>query len=499
MSTFIFNKQQMVANIDKLCKTFESKGLDFSIYYSVKTNNARLVLETISQKCGYEIVSEYEWELIKPFKPKTVVLNGPSKSQDLIQDILDSGIETLYFNADNDTDFEILDNFQDKLGKEIKLGIRVYFNKEGVWNRFGFDIDSKKLKQYLSLYGKVLSGFHFHFSTNNFKLANYEAILSKIGTLVEQQNLNLKYIDIGGGLPGANEYMYQTLIYEKLPELIANSPVKNLAIFSEVGRYVVVNAFNLETQVVSVKQVADHEYDIAIDTNILHFPCYDESVILFSFLKDKMDYLGIELLAPSIEVLKKIRKTELEKLKTVTIPPQQRVSSVEEAQKFAQKSIKGKLHNVLLAIRGGRIVSYLEMEKLAIDSNGATWFGKMTTSKDKFDSMNKLVSEIGFQDAIIEVEGIVEEETNKYHVYEINSRPPAWIYAASLNGQNFFETYLNPGKEVVLNKKEAYFGRETLHFISNTKDLSRYSNLKMFSKGAAYKSENQKYPSDILL
>jgi len=266
----------MVANIDKLYKAFESKRLDFNIYYSVKTNNAKQVLVTISQKCSYEIVSAYEWELVKPFKPMSIVLNGPSKSKDLIQDILDSGVKTLYFNADNDTDFEILQPYKDKLGKKIKLGIRVYFNKEGVWNRFGFDIDSEKLKQYLSLYGKVLSGFHFHFSTNNFKLANYETILSKIGTLIEQLNLNLEYIDIGGGLPGANEYMYQPLIYEKLPELVANSTAKNLSIFSEVGRYVVANAFNLETQVVSIKQVADHEYDIAVDTNILHFPCYWE-------------------------------------------------------------------------------------------------------------------------------------------------------------------------------------------------------------------------------
>jgi len=318
-----------------------------------------------------------------------------------------------------------------------------------------------------------------------------------------------------------------------------NTPlVTTSSIFKKIFTVEEMQTLNLDSLVRKIRSIKEN-YDI--DYLI---PCYDETVILFSFLKDKMDYLGIELLAPSIEVLKKIRKTQLERLKTVTIPPQQRVSSVEEAQKFAQKigypvyvkgltkaairaedddalgaaikkvagiwnggevdcliqkSIKGKLHNVLLAIRGGRIVSYLEMEKVAIDGNGATWFGKMTTSKDKFDLMQKVVSEIGFQDAIIEVEGIIEEETDKYYIYEINSRPPAWIYAASLNGQNFFETYLNPGKEVVFNNKEAYFGRETLHFISNAKDLSGYSNLQMFSKGAAYKTENQKYPSDILL
>ena len=73
-----------------------------------------------------------------------------------------------------------------------------------------------------------------------------------------------------------------------MPELIANSPVKNLAIFSEVGRYVVANSFNLETQVISVKKVADHEYDIAIDTNILHFPCYWEKKFSIDYQsKDK--------------------------------------------------------------------------------------------------------------------------------------------------------------------------------------------------------------------
>jgi len=318
-----------------------------------------------------------------------------------------------------------------------------------------------------------------------------------------------------------------------------NTPlVTTSSIFKKVFTVEEIQTLNLDSLVRKIRSIKEN-YDI--DYLV---PCYDETVILFSFLKDKMDYLGIELLAPNIEVLKKIRKTELEKLKNVTISPQLRVSSVEEAQEFAQKigypvyvkgltkaairaedneslsaaikrvvgiwnggeidcliqkSIKGNLENALIAIRSGKIVSYLEMEKVAIDGNGSTWFGKMTTKKDKFDSMQKLVSEIGFQNAIIEVEGIVEEETNKYYVYEINSRPPAWIYAASLNGQNFFEAYLEPGKDTVFGKKEAYFGRETLHFISNAKDLSGYSNLQMFSKGAAYKTENQKYPSDILL
>ena len=65
-----------------------------------------------------------------------------------------------------------------------------------------------------------------------------------------------------------------------------------------------------------------------------------------------------------------------------------RMSSIwnnNEIKCMIQKSIQGKFINVLFAYRNKKIVSYLEMEKIALDANGATWFGKLTNEKFLYD------------------------------------------------------------------------------------------------------------------
>ena len=69
------------------------------------------------------------------------------------------------------------------------------------------------------------------------------------------------------------------------------------------------------------------------------FPCYDETAILFSFIKDKLDFLKIKLFAPPKDTLKKLRKENLSKIigdKAKYCTPKRKViKSIEEAQKFA--------------------------------------------------------------------------------------------------------------------------------------------------------------------
>ena len=44
------------------------------------------------------------------------------------------------------------------------------------------------------------------------------------------------------------------------------------------------------------------------------FPCYDETTILFSFIKDKLDFLKIKLIAPPKGTIKLLRKSNLSNL-----------------------------------------------------------------------------------------------------------------------------------------------------------------------------------------
>lgn len=70
------------------------------------------------------------------------------------------------------------------------------------------------------------------------------------------------------------------------------------------------------------------------------FPCYDETAILFSFIKDKLDFLKIKLFAPPKDTLKKLRKENLSEIigsdANYCTPKRKVIKSVDEAQKFAE-------------------------------------------------------------------------------------------------------------------------------------------------------------------
>lgn len=277
------------------------------------------------------------------------------------------------------------------------------------------------------------------------------------------------------------------------------------------------------------------------------FPCYDETAILFSFIKDKLDFLGINLLVSSKDTLKKLRKENLAELingdDKYRTPKRKIIKSIEEAQKFAEilgfpvickgltksayicknendlsqnirricdiwnggeidciveEYITGRYVNCIVAIKNNKVVGFVEMQKIGLDQNGATWFGKIKKSKELLPLAEELVKKNDFSTCIIEIETI--EKEGKYFVYEINPRTPAWVYAPCLLGLNLPElpTRDRIKEETSFVKEEGFFGREVKDFIR--KDIQGYEDkMNFYSKGAAYKSSGYKYPSELLL
>ncbi|MCX8008488.1 MAG: hypothetical protein N3A54_02155 [Patescibacteria group bacterium] len=277
MANYLVNKTRIKSNISKLKNAFADKGLDFEFFYSVKTNFCKPVLEAVKESdSDFEILSNLEWEKVRVFKSKTLVLNGPVKQLRLVNKIL-TEVELLYFNIDNDTDFDILSKINPKLLNKLGIGLRVYLNETDVWNRFGYDIASKDLSDLVKKINSIkkLSGFHFHFSTNNFKISNYQKLFFQIKDFCENTKLKLEFLDIGGGLPAANEFIYESEIYQKLPVLVYETFHK-VKIISEAGRNIVADAVDLATKVISCKKTGVNKFQVNIDANIMHFPCYYE-------------------------------------------------------------------------------------------------------------------------------------------------------------------------------------------------------------------------------
>jgi carbamoyl-phosphate synthase large subunit len=277
------------------------------------------------------------------------------------------------------------------------------------------------------------------------------------------------------------------------------------------------------------------------------FPCYDETAILFSFIKDKLDFLGIKLIAPSKDMLKKLRKENLAELigddAKYCTPKRKVIKSVEEAKKIAElfgfpvickgltksayicknendlaqniqrisdiwnggeiaciieEYIIGRYVNCIVAIKDNKVIGYVEMQKIGLDQNGATWFGKIKKTKELLPLAEELVKKNNFSTCIIEIETI--EKDGKYFVYEINPRTPAWVYAPSLLGLNLPELIIKDknNNKTDFVKEEGFFGREAKDFIR--KDIQGYEDkMTFYSKGAAYKGNGYKYPSELLL
>lgn len=289
MAYYIVHKDILKKNIEKLKKSYLDKKLNFELFYSVKTNFSDPVLSTISENgCSYEILSDFEYQKINKYAPNKLVLNGPCKSLELVKNILNK-VQILYFNIDNDTDFEILKKISNCSHKnKIKVGVRAYINANGIWNRFGYDIESK---QFIEMAKKIqlitnLSGIHFHFSINNFKINNYQLLFEEIKKFLNQSKINIEFLDIGGGLPAANEFIYNKDIYETLPTLIIKF-FSDIKIISEAGRNIVSDAVDINAKIISLKKGNDNKFQINIDTNIMHFQCFFEKKFWLEYVPTK--------------------------------------------------------------------------------------------------------------------------------------------------------------------------------------------------------------------
>ena len=160
--------------------------------------------------------------------------------------------------------------------------------KEGIWNRFGYDILENSLKDRIKAINSIskFEGVHFHFSTNNFNIENYKLLFSAIKNILKENKQNISFFDIGGGLPGANEFIFWKDVYENLPNLVKEF-FPNTKIISEAGRNIVSDAVDMKTKIISIKRTGEDSFNVAVDTNIMHFQCVFEKKFWIEYLSIK--------------------------------------------------------------------------------------------------------------------------------------------------------------------------------------------------------------------
>lgn len=268
------------ATLERHFKAFDSafEGMDRLICYSAKANASQAILKLLkSMGSGLDIVSG--GELYRGLKagiaPRKIVYSGVGKRVDEIDDALSAGI--LMFNVESLEELELINQRAGMLGKKAPIAIRVnpdvdpkthpYISTGLKKNKFGINIRAA-LEGYLAANQMPhvdVIGIDCHIGSQITEVQPFVDALESLKTLIgelKQKSIDIKYLDMGGGLgityddeapPHPEEYA-RTLV-----NALKDTPVQ---LILEPGRVIVGNAGILVTKALYRKAGSEKNFMI---------------------------------------------------------------------------------------------------------------------------------------------------------------------------------------------------------------------------------------------
>lgn len=267
---FILDKKELQLSIQGFKEALNRNFQESIVGYSVKTNSTPYCMK-IARTLGVyaEVVShdEYELAIMCGFEPESIIYNGPMKSKDTFLEAIVGGaivnIETkreLLWLRDLPTD------------SSFQIGLRLNINISEVSpedadgendnSRFGFSDQTNEFKEAIayidSLPNITFSGLHIHRTAHSRSLRFYEKSISYACEIIKKYNLNLSYLDVGGGYFGRfpNKPTYQQYC-DVFYKTLYKHGLHNLAIIVEPGNALVASCFSFLSEVIDVKKVED--------------------------------------------------------------------------------------------------------------------------------------------------------------------------------------------------------------------------------------------------
>ena len=294
-------------NLTDFNNAFKNRYNRFLLSYSFKTNYTPFLLDIVKSN-GFiaEVVSEIEYDLAQQvgFKGDRIILNGPIKSEALIEKaILNGSIVNLDCLYEIDFIIDIRKKHPDlpiNIGLRVNMEIKTDNGSSAIQgglkeSRFGFtqkilDEIIPKLKE-----NKIsVISLHGHTSSTNRVVENYKIISSRLLETAQVHALDeIKYFDLGGGFFGAapkevdisKRPSYQDYANGICDVLLNNEwfQIHKPHIVIEPGASVVTNVFELVTRIHQHKTINQKDfvivdasvYQVRAQTSKVNYP-YDE-------------------------------------------------------------------------------------------------------------------------------------------------------------------------------------------------------------------------------
>lgn len=307
---YVIHKRELDNNFEKLKKALEKHWNNYIIGYSYKTNALPWIIQHFYHLgCFAEVVSEEEYNLAKLVTndKKAIIYNGPIKTKDSFIEALSNNC---IVNIDSQREIEWLNAIE--AGKK-KVGIRVNFDiekycpgqsqcpKEG--GRFGFCYENGELDKAINkikLTGSKIIGIHLHTSSKSRGLDIYRVIANVACELQERFNLDLEYVDIGGGFFGGLTNKPQFDDYLELVEstLSRRFDKTKTKIIIEPGMSVIGAHISYVTSVIDVKKTNYNSFVITDGSRTNIDPFMSKSSYFHSYeLHHEQDVYPIQIIS----------------------------------------------------------------------------------------------------------------------------------------------------------------------------------------------------------
>lgn len=292
---FVFSEGTLRAKYREMRAAFANRYPNVTLCWSYKTNYLGAVCSILHQEGAIaEVVSEMEYEKARMMgmSGRDIIFNGPRKSRRALETAAAAGSMIHIDHIDEINDLEAV---AEKLGKKVKVGLRVNMDT-GIfpqWTRFGLNYESGQAidaVKRISMGGKlIVNGLHCHIGTfimdPNAYAVEVEKLLALAYEIEDRHSYKIEYLDLGGGLPSKNRlkgiYLPPDVAIPSIGEYaekITDALFKHLRpgdfprLLLESGRAIIDEAGFLISTVVASKKLLDGRRGYIIDAGVNLLP-----------------------------------------------------------------------------------------------------------------------------------------------------------------------------------------------------------------------------------
>lgn len=273
---YIYSHARLLENYRRFEEALQP--LSHQVLFAVKANSNAAILTLLAKEgAGADIVSEGELYRARRagIPAEKIVFSGVGKRPEEIRGALEAGI--LMFNVESVEELYVIDRVAASLHKAAPVAIRVNPNVDALTH--DYITTGKKENKFGIPYEKALSvfrlasrlprinllGVHAHIGSQITTTRPYQVTLQRLLKLVDQleaEEMDLRYIDIGGGLGVRYRDESPPTPKQLAHEIQRALHRRNMTVLVEPGRCIVAEAGVLVTRVLYRKDVGPKHFII---------------------------------------------------------------------------------------------------------------------------------------------------------------------------------------------------------------------------------------------